>query len=111
MSAPQPPPNQPWQRYSEEKGHLLLEPGYAGMLADDELSYIQGKLQADPALAFAWGFRPGQKLRSEAGIRRVAMFGDPDRRATNLKLARRKSDPASSAPDMVAGSSFLSTKK
>jgi hypothetical protein len=82
--------DRPWHAYQAEASYRLLEPGWAGVLDDEELSYIQDKLKADPALAHAWGFRPGQKTRSEAAIRRVAMSGDPNSRATNVKLARTK---------------------
>jgi hypothetical protein len=98
----------PWDRYRNEAsgpGPLrweLLVPGWGGYLDDEELSYIQRKLQADPALAFAWGYRPGQKTRSESSIRRVAMYGDPDCRATNIKLARSRSEPPQIIDDKAA---------
>jgi hypothetical protein len=92
----------PWEEYrGDPQGHLL-EPGYAGSLADDELVYIQEKLKADPDLAFWWGWRPGQKSRSEAAIRRVAAWGDPDCRATNVKLARSRSEPSQISHDKAA---------
>lgn len=94
QAPPKPKKDKPWEKYSREKDYLLLEPGFAGQLTDEELIYIQDKLKSDDALSFAWGFRPGQKTRSEAGIRRVAEFGDPDCRTTNLKLARSRSDPS-----------------
>ncbi len=68
----------------------LLEPGWAGELAPDELEFIQGELAADKKLAFKWGFRPGAKRRPEWAMRQVAMAGDPDRRAANVALARRR---------------------
>jgi hypothetical protein len=88
----------PWHAYRSEPNRKLLEPGWAGSLDDDELGYIQEHLKADDKLSFAWGFRPGQKMRSEAAIRRIAMHGDPDCRATNVKLARtrRAETPAKS---------------
>jgi hypothetical protein len=89
----------PWEKYRKEKQWRLLEPGFAGFVLMDELAYIQGRLQADDALSFAWGFRPGQKLRSEAAIRRVAYFGDPDRRGANIKLARSRSE----LPEIING--------
>jgi hypothetical protein len=92
----------PWDRYRGQKGWQLLEPGWASMLTDGELEYIQRKLQADAALSFVWGFRPGAKMRSEAAIRRVAMYGDPDVRATNIKLARSRSDPPEISDDKAA---------
>ena len=81
----------------------LLEPGWAGDLGDDELSYIQPKLLGDLGMARRWGFRPGQKTRSEEAIRRVAMWGDPDSVALNRTLARpRKAPTAKSLPAMQA---------
>jgi hypothetical protein len=92
----------PWVKYWGEKGWRLLEPGFAGFLHDDELSYVQRRLRDDDSLSFAWGFRPGQKTRSEAAIRRIAMFGDPDCRGTNIKLARSRSEPSQISHDKVA---------
>ena len=66
----------------------LLEPGWAGELADDELAYIQGELLADDKLSYQWGFAPSLKTRPLEAIRRVAMDGDPERRSVNLPLAR-----------------------
>ena len=66
----------PWEQYRRTHDYLLLEPGWAGVVDDDELAIIQGTLQQDPALSFTWGFRPGQKRRSAVGIRRVAEHGD-----------------------------------
>jgi hypothetical protein len=80
----------PWDAYQGERGWRVLKPGWGGSLEDDEVEYIQRKLQADDSLSFAWGFRPGQKTRSEAAIRRIAMSGDPDVRGTNVKLARTR---------------------
>ena len=87
----------PWQRYRGEGGKNLLEPGWAGTLDDEELVYIQEKLMADPDLSYWWGFRPGQKTRPEAAIRRVAMDGDPDHRQSNRKLARVRREMPSPA--------------
>ena len=78
----------PWLAYEMDSKYLLLEPGWGGNLDDDELAYIQERLKADPDLSYWWGFRPGQKTRPEAAIRRVAMDGDPDHRQSNRKLAR-----------------------
>lgn len=90
----------PWEKYGPEG--RLLEPGYAGLLDDDELAYIQETLRANLDLAYWWGWRPGQKSRSEAAIRRVAMYGDPEYRATNIKLARSRSEPPQISHDKVA---------
>ena len=68
----------------------LLEPGWAGELAPDELDFIQDRLREDRQTPFRWGFRPTSKRRPEWAIRQIAMHGDPDRRATNVALARRK---------------------
>jgi len=68
--------------------HRLLEPGWAGSLTDEELTFIQSKLFTDAILCKQWGFRPSQKTRPEEAIRRVAMDGDPDGTAHNRRLAR-----------------------
>ena len=78
----------PWLAYEMDSKYLLLEPGWGGNLDDEELACIQEKLKTDLDLAYWWGFRPGQKTRPEAAIRRVAMDGDPDHRQSNKKLAR-----------------------
>ena len=54
----------PWEKYQGTGEYLLLEPGWAGIVDDDELAFIQGTLQQDQALSFSSGFRPGQKTRS-----------------------------------------------
>jgi hypothetical protein len=94
--------DKPWAICASDPLGKLLEPGYAGSLDDDELAYIQEKLRANPDLAFWWGWRPGQKSRAEAAIRRVAMYGDPDCRATNIKLARSRSEPPQVPHDKAA---------
>ena len=66
----------------------LLEAGWAGDLAPDELEFLQAELHLDKKLAFKWGFRPGAKRRPEWAVREVAMWGDPDSRTTNVALAR-----------------------
>lgn len=68
----------------------LLEPGWAGYLEPEELAYLRVKLVKDPVLAHFWGFRPSTKRRPEWAIRQVALAGDPDRRATNIALARSR---------------------
>jgi len=68
----------------------LLEPGWTGYLTPDELKLLQAELSRDKSLAFQWGFRPGAKRRAGWPVRQVAMCGDPDRRATNVGLARHK---------------------
>lgn len=91
----------PWLAYEMDSKYLLLEPGWGGQLDDDELLFIQAKLKADPDLSYWWGFRPGQKTRPEAAIRRVAVDGDPDHRQSNRKLARVRRempDPAHEVP-------------
>jgi hypothetical protein len=95
------PAVKPWHRYQKEKQWKLLRPGFAGVLDDGELAFVQRKLKEDDSLSFAWGFRPGQKTRSEAAIRRVAMYGDPDCRATNIRLARSRSESLQISPDKV----------
>lgn len=66
----------------------LLEPGWAGEIADDELDFIRGTLFRDSKPARLWGFRPSQKNRADEAVRRVAMDGDPDSTAHNRGLAR-----------------------
>jgi hypothetical protein len=103
-------PARPWDKYRDApsvpgSGPLhwkLVQPGWGGTLTEEEVQFIQQNLHCDAALAFAWGFRPGQTTRSEAAIRRVAMFGDPDSRATNIKLARSRSDKPPIVDDKVA---------
>ena len=84
--------SRPWGQYQAIPNYLLLEPGWAGVVDDDELAFIQRTMKQDPALSFSWGFRPGQKTRPEAAIRRVAMDGDPDHRQSNRKLARVRTE-------------------
>jgi hypothetical protein len=87
-------PDQPWQKYSSEKDYLLLEPGWAGALMDDELEYIRGKLRQDAALCRWWGVRPSWKRIPEEAIKRVALEGDPEEQAINRRLAQsRKYSP------------------
>ena len=82
----------PWEKYQGTGEYLLLEPGLAGVVDDDEWAFIQRTLQQDPTLSFSWGFRPGQKRRSAVGIRRVAEHGDSDNRAHNQSLARQRTE-------------------
>lgn len=89
QAPPKPKADRPWLPYKRESGKLL-EPGFAGVLEDHELAYIRDKLRNDPALSYWWGFRPGQKSRSEAAIQRVALHGDPDTRKINVQLARSR---------------------
>ena len=94
--------DKPWDKYRKEVQHRLLIPGWPGTLDDAELAYVQRRLRVDDALSFAWGFRPGQKTRSESAIRRIAMYGDPDCRGTNIKLARSRSEPSQNSHDKAA---------
>ena len=73
---------------SKKARKRLLEPGYWGYLEEEELEFIQAALQENPELSYAWGFHPVQRNRSPAGIRRVAMWGDPKNREVNAKLIR-----------------------
>ena len=68
----------------------LLEPGWGGEIAPDELDFLQAELTKDKKLAYQWGFQPAKKRRPEWAVRQVAAFGDPDVRATNMQLARRQ---------------------
>ena len=71
----------------------LLEPGWGGDLAPDELDFLQGELTKDKKLGYQWGFQPAKKRRPEWAILQIATFGDPDIRATNMGLARRQKPP------------------
>jgi hypothetical protein len=86
-------PARPWHRYRKEKQWRLLEPGFAGELTEPELQYILLRLQTDPALAYWWGFRATTKRRPEGAIRSVALWGSPDVRAVNVRLARKPRIP------------------
>jgi hypothetical protein len=80
----------PWYKYKGQPGWKRLEPGWCGFCYDDDLEYIQQHLMADPQLSYWWGWKPnGMKRRAEAAIRRVAYYGDPECRATNVKLVRQ----------------------
>ena len=83
----------PWRAYQADPNYLLLEPGLAGQLADDELAYVLEHLKTDDALSAWWGFRAKARRRSVEAIRRVAMGGDPDNQTHNRKLARMRMDP------------------
>jgi hypothetical protein len=94
-------PVRPWEAYRRESSgegqgrlqHKLTQPGWAGELTDDELQLIVNKLQADPALAYWWGFRPQTKRRPIDSVKSVALWGDPEVRAVNVKLARKPRAP------------------
>ena len=91
--------SRPWEQYQGTGDFLLLEPGWAGVVDDDELAFIQVTLKQDSALSFSWGFRPGQKTRSAVGIRQVAEHGDPDNRGLNRSLARQPKEKPSPGPE------------
>jgi hypothetical protein len=83
--------DKPWLKYRDKTGDLstkLLEPGWAGALDEDELSYILAQLHQDVSLRLWWGMRPSWKRIPEEVVRRVAMDGDPDNQAHNRNLAR-----------------------
>ena len=67
----------------------LLEPGYAGALAQDEVDYIREQLFRDKSLARLWGFKSSSKRRPEQIIRALASQGDPSSGRANAELARR----------------------
>jgi hypothetical protein len=100
MTTAPPKPQQaskPWHKYQGKAGNLpwkLLEPGWGGSLDDDELQFILSKLQADPMLAYWWGFRGATKRRSIDAIKAVAMHGNPYVRGDNVKLVRKHGAPA-----------------
>jgi hypothetical protein len=53
----------------------LLQPGWAGELTRDELTYIKSRLQQSPSLKRRWGFKPSAKRLVERRIRAVAIDG------------------------------------
>jgi hypothetical protein len=96
VTTPKPNKTRPWERHRGEKGWQLLEPGYGGMLTDEELEFILTKLRVDPALAYWWGFRGATKRRPLEAIKAVAMWGSPDVRSENVKLVRPHQHPVAS---------------
>lgn len=105
---PAPRTDKPWHKYRGKfPNWKLLEPGWAGVLDNDEVQFIQERLHQDDELSFWWGFRPGQKTRPEAAIRRIAVDGDPENRTANVRLARINSRIAKLGPE----SSSASTRK
>ena len=68
----------------------LLEPGWAGDLAPDELEFLQAELFRDKKLGFQWGFRLSAKRRPEWAIPQVAMWGDSASRTPNMVLTRQQ---------------------
>jgi hypothetical protein len=83
-------PDKPWMTYRKPDGtrDKLYEPGWAGELTPEETERLQQALATDPDLAYWWGWRPGMKRRAVAAIERVAMYGDPENRAHNVRLVR-----------------------
>jgi len=53
----------------------LLQPGYAGYLTDEELTFITKALKRDGRLRSKWGFSKGNRRLSKAKIRDVALEG------------------------------------
>jgi hypothetical protein len=97
MTAPTTTPKaKPWDRYRKDYSgqgqdrlrFKLLIPGYAGAVDDSELAYIIAKLQSDSSLSRWWGFRPRAKRRPVDAVKLVAMHGDPDNQAHNVRLVR-----------------------
>jgi hypothetical protein len=80
----------PWDVYRKPDGtpDKLYEPGWAGTLDDDEVDRLKDALAKDPDLARWWGWRPAMKRRAVVAIERVAMYGDPENRAHNVRLVR-----------------------
>ncbi len=104
VAAPPKPEKKPWAAYKRDPRRMLLEPGWAGQLDDEELAYVQEKLKADDNLSSWWGFRPGQKSRPAEAIRRVAMDGSPAERTHNVRLARVRAERPKFGPESQLGS-------
>jgi hypothetical protein len=83
----------PWMLYRKPDGsrEKLYEPGWAGVLNDDEVERLQNALAKDSDLAYWWGWRPSTRRRSVSAIMRVAMSGNPDNRGHNVGLVRAAS--------------------
>ena len=68
----------------------LLIPGWGGELGPDEFEYILESLLRDKKLSFSWGFQPAKRRRQEWAIKQIAEWGDSERRAINMALARQR---------------------
>jgi hypothetical protein len=79
----------PWEKYRGEPDWKDLIPGYAGAVDEQQVAFIQEHLMSDDQLSYWWGWKSrGMKRRAVAAIERVAMLGDPESRAHNVKLVR-----------------------
>lgn len=84
-----------WDKYTCEDE--VIEPGWAGYLAEPQLKYIRHVINdtifnphRPRHIRRLWGYERGSGHRvSAAGIRAVAVFGDPDDKAWNAELVRR----------------------
>ena len=56
---------------------LILQPGWSGTLADDELDFIVTELRRRPGLRVTWGFKQKQQRFSREAIKHVALYGEP----------------------------------
>ena len=71
----------------------LLEPGWAGELRPDELSYIRAQLSRSRSLKRKWGFKPSVKRFPEKHGRLVARDGMRAIRRRVLASAAEKEYP------------------
>lgn len=66
---------------------LILTPGYAGNLDDDDLANIVEHLRRDGLLRVAWGLGGAERERYPRWlVQAVAMYGDPSRLTHNSRL-------------------------
>ena len=85
-----------WDDYEES----MIEPGWAGVLYPNQVAYIRGVILRKIAnkhrrsdMRSWWGFRRGSgHYVSEAAIRAVAMWGDPDDKEHNAELVRQAAE-------------------
>ena len=68
----------------------ILEPGWAGETESTEVEFLTAKLKKDRRLATKWGFAVPVTTQTDWAILQVAMWGDPDWKALNSALTRKR---------------------
>ena len=66
----------------------ILNPGYFGWLAPDELAYLRERLRSDPDLRYLWGFQRRRKTFPPYMVQMLAMWGDSESREANARIVR-----------------------
>ena len=67
----------------------LLEPGWPGSLAPEELAFIKASLRANRQLRTTWGFIRGTGRISDEAIKDVAYYGVPARGYCNVRPVKQ----------------------